>query len=143
MSATASFLTRAMLTLTKHSSQPMTWHICDLFALQCQTWNPSFRRTPCPLRLVAEPYGADATIPSDLAAHFCPLFHFPSEVARDGWSAGWVSRRWHARYPITRGNGSGGRKNAKHFAVLTQLRMVRFCKYIRYLGLRQRPIQFL
>ena len=40
----------------------------------------------------------------------------------------------------TKGNGIGGRENAKHFAVLTQLRMVRFCKY---LGLRQRPIQFL
>ena len=67
----------------------------DLFALQCHAWKPSFRRTPCPLRLVAEPYGADATTLSDLAAQSCPLSQFLSEVARDVWIAGWVSRRWH------------------------------------------------
>lgn len=61
----------------------MTWHMCDLGALQCQHWKPPLNLSTFSLTLGAKPYDVDVTAPTEPAADFCPRFRFPSELVTD------------------------------------------------------------
>ena len=71
-------------TLTTRSRLPMTWHMCDLGALQCQHWKPPLNLSTFSLTLGAKPYDADVAATTEPATDSCPRFRFPSEPAREG-----------------------------------------------------------